>query len=128
VDQYQLIRHLYSVEGASKREIARRLGISRNTVAWYCEGANVPWERKPVAGKATVTTLDIREFIRQCFEQDKRAPRKHQSNPIFLSKQKSQVLRLDYYHHFGGGEGSRTPVRKQTSKSFYECSLRFSFA
>jgi len=27
----------------------------------------------------------------------------------------------------GGGEGSRTPVRKQTSKSFYECSPNFGF-
>ncbi len=29
VDQYQLIRRLYAVEGLSQREIARRLGISR---------------------------------------------------------------------------------------------------
>ena len=28
----------------------------------------------------------------------------------------------------GGGEGSRTPVRKQTSKSLYERSLNFAFA
>ncbi|HCX59253.1 MAG TPA: hypothetical protein DG355_01165, partial [Candidatus Cloacimonas sp.] len=32
VDQYQLIRELYAVKGVSQREIARRLGISRNTV------------------------------------------------------------------------------------------------
>jgi len=29
---------------------------------------------------------------------------------------------------FGGGEGSRTPVRRPTSKSFYECILKFGFA
>ena len=28
----------------------------------------------------------------------------------------------------GGGEGSRTPVRRPTSKSFYECILKFGFA
>ncbi|NLW55205.1 MAG: hypothetical protein GX050_01055 [Firmicutes bacterium] len=33
VDQYQNIRHLYIAQGLSKREIARRLRISRNTVA-----------------------------------------------------------------------------------------------
>jgi DNA-binding CsgD family transcriptional regulator len=38
VDQYQLIRELYAVEGLSQREIARRLGISRNTVRKYCRG------------------------------------------------------------------------------------------
>ncbi|MGB3912024.1 MAG: sigma factor-like helix-turn-helix DNA-binding protein, partial [Thermacetogeniaceae bacterium] len=32
VDQYKDIRYLYAVEGLSQREIARRLGISRNTV------------------------------------------------------------------------------------------------
>lgn len=44
VDQYQNIRHLYIAQGLSKREIARRLRISRNTVTKYCEGRQVPWE------------------------------------------------------------------------------------
>ncbi|HBN95682.1 MAG TPA: hypothetical protein DDZ66_05225 [Firmicutes bacterium] len=42
VDQYQLIRELYAVKGVSQREIARRLGISRNTVKKYCNGENLP--------------------------------------------------------------------------------------
>ena len=42
VDQYQLIRKLYAVEGSSQREIAKRLGISRNTVRKYCKGEHKP--------------------------------------------------------------------------------------
>lgn len=76
MDQYKIIRHLYSAEGLSKREIAKRLGISRNTVARYCDGSNVPWERKPSEGKTSVVTQAVRDFILKCFEQDKIAPRK----------------------------------------------------
>jgi DNA-binding transcriptional regulator LsrR (DeoR family) len=42
VDQYQLIRELYAVEGLSQREIARRLGISRNTVRKLLPGRGFP--------------------------------------------------------------------------------------
>lgn len=42
---YDEIRKRY-LAGESQRHIAKTLGISRNTVAKYCEGAAVPWERK----------------------------------------------------------------------------------
>lgn len=42
---YEKIRRL-SVQGMSKRAIARELGCSRHTVDKYCEGAHLP-ERKP---------------------------------------------------------------------------------
>ena len=40
VDQYKRIKKMAAEEGLSQREIARRLGISRNTVARYCRGGN----------------------------------------------------------------------------------------
>jgi len=77
VDQYQLIRHLYSVQGVSKREIARRLNISRNTVKHYCSGDNVPWERAEGSGRpCSAATPEVIKFINDIFESDKKAPKK----------------------------------------------------
>lgn len=45
VKDYKEIRQRY-LRGESQRSIAKLLCISRNTVAKYCEGAAVPWERK----------------------------------------------------------------------------------
>lgn len=45
VDIYGKIRHLHEQEGSSQREIAKILGISRNTVKKYFAGNQVPWER-----------------------------------------------------------------------------------
>jgi len=76
VDLYKHIRQMHAVEGVSQREIARRLGISRNTVSKYCEGAALPWERKQPERKSPVVTSEIETFIRLCLEHDKEAPRK----------------------------------------------------
>lgn len=40
---YGKIRLMYVNEGKSQRQIARELGISRNTVKKYCDGSHVPW-------------------------------------------------------------------------------------
>lgn len=45
MDEVAVVRHRVRVEGASQREVARALGISRNTVKRYLEGAPVG-ERK----------------------------------------------------------------------------------
>jgi len=63
VDQYKRIRKMAAEEGLSQREIARRLGISRNTVARYCRGEHMPWEqarrgRKPGIVNPCVLRLD----------------------------------------------------------------------
>jgi len=41
VDIYQKIRYMYQVQKKGKKTIARELGILKNTVKKYCEGAHV---------------------------------------------------------------------------------------
>jgi len=77
VDQYKDIRNLYAVEGLSIRAIAKKLGISRNTVKRYCLGEVLPWKKRPkVERQKKIITEEVREFVKQCFEQDKTAPKK----------------------------------------------------
>lgn len=86
VDQYQLIRELYAVKGLSQREIARRLGISRNTVKKYCAGENLPFEKPTRKRQPTVITPKVEVFIQQCFQQDEEdeAPKqKHTAKRVY---------------------------------------------
>lgn len=80
MDQYQDIREMYIKEGMSQRAIARELGISRNTVRRYCQGANVPWERKPVDRAANVVTPAVVEFIKSCLREDAQSPNPKQKH------------------------------------------------
>ena len=66
---YDEIRKRY-LSGESQRHIAKTLGISRNTVAKYCEGASVPWARKTPERTSTVMTAETINFIRSCLEED----------------------------------------------------------
>ena len=66
---YDEIRKRY-LAGESQRKIAKSLGISRNTVAKYCEGAAVPWARKTPERVSTVLTEEIIAFIQSCLDED----------------------------------------------------------
>ncbi|MDD3206716.1 MAG: helix-turn-helix domain-containing protein [Lachnospiraceae bacterium] len=70
VDLYYQIRTLYN-EGESIRSIAKRLGLSRQTVKKYCEGNTHPVVRKRYNRTPNVITDDIKQFILCCFAQDK---------------------------------------------------------
>ena len=74
---YDEIRKRY-LAGESQRHIAKTLGISRNTVAKYCEGAAVPWERKTPVRSSTVLTDEVISFIRSCLEEDEQEGLKKQ--------------------------------------------------
>ena len=66
---YDEIRKRY-LAGESQRQIAKVLGISRNTVAKYCEGSSVPWVRKTPVRSSPVLTEEAVTFIRSCLIQD----------------------------------------------------------
>ncbi len=87
VDLYKQIRHLHEHEGMSQRAIAKKLGISRNTVKKYYEGSQVPWERQGRSGRHRyVVTDDILKFIQGCFdcdEEDNIHNQKHTAQRIY---------------------------------------------
>ncbi len=86
VDQYQLIRRLYAVEGLSQRETARRLGISRNTVKKYCKGEYTPFAKTSRNRQRQVITPEVEEFIKKCLKEDEEeqvAKQKHTAKRIY---------------------------------------------
>ncbi len=121
MDHYKLIRNLHTVKGQSQRYIARVLGLSRNTVRKYCEGAAVPWERKTPDRKSPVITTEVLKFINQCLKEDQTAPRKqrHTAHRIFERLQEEL-----------GFQGSESTVRYcvgQLRKNLNEVYIPLSF-
>ena len=108
VEIYQQIRKFH-LEGKSQRQIAKILGISRNTVKKYWEGEAVPWERKdyPIR-KARVITNNVELFIKSCFKEDE---------VLNLKKQKHTAQRiydrLVEEHNF---QGSSSSVRRAVNR------------
>lgn len=103
VELYGQIRKMHTHENISQREIARRLGISRNTVKKYCDGNHVPWERKPYERPATVVTETVLDFIQDCLKQDETEG---------LKKQRHTARRI--YHRLKkekGYTGSESAIR-----------------
>ena len=85
VEDYREVRRRW-LAGESQRGIARALGISRNTVKKYCEGSNVPWERKSYVRKATILTPEVRGFIEECLKTDEvegRPKQEHTARRIY---------------------------------------------
>ena len=85
VEMYKEVRRLY-LAGNGQREIARRLGISRNTVKKYMAGGAVPWEKKERDRKETVLTAEVKAFIKSCLKQDeeeKAGKQKHTAKHIY---------------------------------------------
>jgi transposase len=78
VDLYNRIREMNVVEGLSQREVARRLGISRNTVRKYWDGGVIPGACKPRKRDPVVMTEDVISAIKKYLEEDREAPQKQQ--------------------------------------------------
>ena len=107
VKDYQQIRQMFLC-GISQRQIARQLHISRNTVAKYCEGCAVPWERKVPERKTPVITDEVVEFIQACLDADEHENLKNQSHTA-----KRIYDRVVVEKQFTGGESTvRRKVRE----------------
>ena len=64
MDIYREIRRLQLDGVTSQRAAAKLLGISRNTVKKYWEGAAVPWDRKTYERNALVVTPEVVLFVK----------------------------------------------------------------
>lgn len=69
VEMYRQVREMY-LDGCSQRKIAKVLNISRNTVKKYCNGGNIPGERKRYERDAEILTSTVKNFIQSCFDTD----------------------------------------------------------
>ena len=69
VKDYGEIRKRY-LRGESQRQIAKGLHISRNTVAKYCAGGAVPWERNTPERNSTVLDSEVVAFLQHCLDED----------------------------------------------------------
>src|SRR5690554_4144991 len=76
VETYTAIRRLHVVQKMSQREIATRLGISRTTVARYCEGERLPGERQNKKPKRTPLQEVVEPFILECLAANEEIARK----------------------------------------------------
>ena len=108
MDEYAAIRHKFLVEGLSQRQIAKQLGISRNTVAKYCHGDTYAGLRASYCRAASMMTPDIIQFIQQCLQEDALEPNKKQHHTA-----RRIYHRLVAEMNFTGGESTvRALVRK----------------
>ncbi|QNO13305.1 IS21 family transposase [Alkalicella caledoniensis] len=100
VDIYKEIR-MGALRGESQRSIAKRLGISRPTVKKYYDGSSHPESRKSYERDPDIVTDEVKSFILECFDLDKREnvkKQKHTAKKIYdrLVKEKG----------FTGGEST----------------------
>ena len=79
MDMYAQIRKMYN-DGESQRSIAKRLGISRQTVKKYCAGETTPKVRKAYERTNNIVTDDVKSFILDCFRLDERENIKKQTH------------------------------------------------
>jgi transposase len=120
---YEKIRYLHEHEALSQRGIAKRLGVSRNTVKKYFEGSCVPWERQGTSGRVRyVVTEEVTEFINECLLSDETEnirKQKHTAKRIYD--------RLVNEKEFLGGESTIremvTQMRAVSSKVFIPLSF-----
>jgi transposase len=101
MDQFNVIRHKFQVEGCSIRKIARELGLSRNTVAKYCGGEVTPSKARAsqrASPKFELTLAKVEEYVANTEER-------------FTAKQRITVPTLQKELAKMGHVASRTTVQ-----------------
>ncbi len=110
MDIYKDIRQSF-INGESQRHIANRLGVSRQTVKKYCEGAAHPSARKPYGRSAARINEDVKQFILDCFKADEEEHIKKQKHTA-----KRIYDRLVEEKKFTGGESTIRKAVKDLKK------------
>ena len=103
-DIYKEIRQLYLIEKLSQRQIAKRLHISRTTVAKYCDGSCYPGIRADYHRAATVITPEVVGFIQNCLlldQQERNLKQHHTAHRIYTRLAEER-----------GFKGSESNIRK----------------
>jgi len=101
VDMYKEVRQRW-LNGESQRSISRNLHISRNTVKKYCEGSNVPWERKEYSPRTpSILTPEIKACIQAWLKSDEEVGNRKQHHTA-----KRIYDRLQNEMGFTGGEST----------------------
>ena len=99
VDMYKDIKQSF-INREFQRDIAKRLGIARQTVKKYCEGYSHPAVRKPHVSLPDTITEDVKGFILSCFNEDKEhgiKKQKHTAKRIYRKKKKEKGSGLNNY-------------------------------
>lgn len=76
VNTYNQIRRLYVVQKMTQRQIARVLGVSRDTVARYCQGQRLPGEHRSTGPRRTPLQEVVEPLILECLAANEEVARK----------------------------------------------------
>lgn len=101
VDVYREIRRLQLEGATSQRQVAKMLGISRNTVKKYWNGESVPWDKKEYNRAPTILTEEVIRFIANCLDEDEQEGIKKQHHTA-----RRIYRRLVEEYGFSGSESS----------------------
>lgn len=101
VDVYREIRRLQLEGATSQRQVAKMLGISRNTVKKYWNGEAVPWDKKEYNRAPTILTEEVIRFITNCIDEDEQEGIKKQHHTA-----RRIYRRLVEEYGFSGSESS----------------------
>ena len=113
MDEYAQIRFKINREHKSQRQVAKEMGISRNTVAKYADGNHYPGEHVIRHRASSIVTPEVKSFVQGCLDADANEPNRKQHHTA-----RRIYHRLVDEAGFRGGESTiRLLVRQMREKS-----------